>query len=150
MSVVVTAMMNGTRSHPFKMSLSKNPPDTMHELLRRGDKYVDAEEAFFITKGMKDRKEPESNKRKARDEPRPREDRGKQKMIHPGPNRPSTGKEVHSTPLLTSRANILIEIQNMKELVGPKRCGRHHIGEMRPSIVNSIEIMDTIRRIAHS
>ncbi|KAL2541473.1 Uncharacterized protein Adt_02451 [Abeliophyllum distichum] len=117
MSAVVTAMMNGTRSHPFKMSLSKTPPDTMYELLRRGDKYVDVEEAFFITKGMKDRKEPESNKRKARDEPRSREDRGKQKMIHPSPNRPSTGKEVHSTPLLTSRANILMEIRNMKELV---------------------------------
>ncbi|KAL2531484.1 RNase H domain-containing protein [Abeliophyllum distichum] len=86
MSAIVTAMMNGTHSHPFKMSLSKNPPDTMHELLRRGDKYVDAEEAFFITKGMKDRKEPESKKRKAQDEPRPREDRGKQKMIHPGKN----------------------------------------------------------------
>ncbi|KAL2471750.1 Uncharacterized protein Adt_39886 [Abeliophyllum distichum] len=62
---VVFAMMNRTRSHPFKMSLSKNPPDTMHELLRRGDKYVDAEEAFFITKGMKDRKEPESNKKRS-------------------------------------------------------------------------------------
>ncbi|KAL2531687.1 Uncharacterized protein Adt_05038 [Abeliophyllum distichum] len=103
------------------MSLSKNPPDTMHELLRRGDKYIDAEEAFFITKGMKDRKEPESNKRKVRDEPRPREDRGKQKMIHPGPNWPSTEKEAHSTPLLTSRANILMEIRNMKELVWPKK-----------------------------
>ncbi|KAL2526786.1 Ribonuclease H [Abeliophyllum distichum] len=121
MSAVVTAIMNGTHSHPFKMSRPKNPPDTMHELLRRGDKYVDGEEAFFITKGMKDRKEPESNKRKARDEPRPREDRGKQKMIHPGPNRPSTGKEAHSTPLLTSRANILMEIRNMKELVWPKK-----------------------------
>ncbi|KAL2516955.1 Uncharacterized protein Adt_13202 [Abeliophyllum distichum] len=72
---------------------------------------------FFITKGMKDRKEPESNKRKDRDEPRPQEDRGKQKMIHPGPNRPSTEKEAHSTPLLTSRANILMEIRNMKELL---------------------------------
>ncbi|KAL2506856.1 Retrotransposon gag protein [Abeliophyllum distichum] len=36
MSAVVTAMMSGTRSRPFKMSLSKNPPDTMHELLKRG------------------------------------------------------------------------------------------------------------------
>ncbi|KAL2467122.1 Ribonuclease H [Abeliophyllum distichum] len=70
---------------------------------------------------MKDRKEPESNKRKDRDEPRLREDRGKQKMIHPGPNRPSTEKEAHSTPLLTSRDNILMEIQNMKELVWPKK-----------------------------
>ncbi|KAL2506050.1 Ribonuclease H [Abeliophyllum distichum] len=86
MLAVVTAMMNGTRSHPFKMSLSKNPPDTMHELLRRGDKYVDTKEAFFITKGMKDRKEPKSNKRKTRDELRPRKDKGKQKMIHPGGN----------------------------------------------------------------
>ncbi|KAL2526503.1 Uncharacterized protein Adt_11557 [Abeliophyllum distichum] len=53
MSVLVTAMMNRTCSHPFKISLSKNPPDTMHELLKKHDKYVDAEEVFFITKGMK-------------------------------------------------------------------------------------------------
>ncbi|KAL2526345.1 Retrotransposon gag protein [Abeliophyllum distichum] len=30
MSAIVTAMMSRTRSRPFKMSLSKNPPDTMH------------------------------------------------------------------------------------------------------------------------
>ncbi|KAL2485873.1 Uncharacterized protein Adt_30629 [Abeliophyllum distichum] len=47
MSAVVTAMMSGTQSRPFKMSLSKNPLDTMHELLRRGKKYVDAEEAYL-------------------------------------------------------------------------------------------------------
>ncbi|KAL2505029.1 Uncharacterized protein Adt_20650 [Abeliophyllum distichum] len=117
MSTVVTAMINGTRSHPFKMSLSKNPPDTIHELLRRGDKYVDAEEAFFITKGMKDRKEPKSNKRKTRDELRPREDKGKQKIIHPGPNRPSTGNDTYSTPLNTSKTNVMMEIRNMKDLV---------------------------------
>ncbi|KAL2469779.1 Uncharacterized protein Adt_37915 [Abeliophyllum distichum] len=110
MSVVVTAMMNGTRSHPFKMSLSKNRPDTMHELLRRGDKYVDTEEAFFITKGMKDRKEIESNKKKTWDELKPREDKGKQKMTHPGLNRPSIGKDAHNTPLHTSRTNTLMEI----------------------------------------
>ncbi|KAL2453574.1 cysteine-rich RLK (RECEPTOR-like protein kinase) 8 [Abeliophyllum distichum] len=79
---IVTAMMSGTRSPPFKMSLSKNPLDTMHKLLKIGDKYVDAEEAYFITKGMKDRKEPESNKRKIRDEPKPRDDKGKWKMNH--------------------------------------------------------------------
>ncbi|KAL2461911.1 Uncharacterized protein Adt_45331 [Abeliophyllum distichum] len=63
MSCVITTMMSGTQSRPFMMSLSKNPSDMMHELLRKGDKYVDAEEAYFITKGMKYRKEPESNKR---------------------------------------------------------------------------------------
>ncbi|KAL2453685.1 Retrotransposon gag protein [Abeliophyllum distichum] len=62
MSTVVTAMMSGTRNCHSKMSLSKNSQNTMHELLRRGEKYVDAEVAYFITKGMKD--EPKSNKRK--------------------------------------------------------------------------------------
>ncbi|KAL2519560.1 Uncharacterized protein Adt_15807 [Abeliophyllum distichum] len=69
MYTVVTDMISGTRSRLFKMSLSKNPPDTMHELLRRGEKYVDAEEAYLITKSLKNRSEPESNKRKTWDEP---------------------------------------------------------------------------------
>ncbi|KAL2516898.1 Uncharacterized protein Adt_13145 [Abeliophyllum distichum] len=77
MSVVVTAMMNRNRSCPFKMSLSKNPLDTMHELLKRGDKYVDAEEAYLITKSMKDRTEHKSTKRKTQDEPEPRNNIGK-------------------------------------------------------------------------
>ncbi|KAL2464913.1 Retrotransposon gag protein [Abeliophyllum distichum] len=50
MSVVVTAVMNETRNRPFKMLVSKNSPDTLHELLRREDKYVDAEEAFSLPK----------------------------------------------------------------------------------------------------
>ncbi|KAL2524311.1 Uncharacterized protein Adt_09365 [Abeliophyllum distichum] len=77
MSTVVTAMMSGTRNRHFKMSLSKNPPNTMHELLRRGEKYVDAEEAYLITKSMKDRSEPESNKRKIPGELEPQNNRGK-------------------------------------------------------------------------
>ncbi|KAL2471651.1 Retrotransposon gag protein [Abeliophyllum distichum] len=43
MSSVVTAMMSETRNRHFKMSLSKNPSNTMHKLLRKGEKYVDAE-----------------------------------------------------------------------------------------------------------
>ncbi|KAL2513378.1 Ribonuclease H [Abeliophyllum distichum] len=77
MSTVVTAMMSGTQSRPFKISLSKNPPDTMHELLKRGEKYVDAEDAYLITKSMKDQSEPESNKRKTQDELEPQNNRGK-------------------------------------------------------------------------
>ncbi|KAL2458505.1 Uncharacterized protein Adt_45905 [Abeliophyllum distichum] len=49
-SAVVTAMMSGTQSRPFKMSLYKNPPDTMHELLRRGEKYMDAEKHISLPK----------------------------------------------------------------------------------------------------
>ncbi|KAL2510436.1 Ribonuclease H [Abeliophyllum distichum] len=77
MSAVVTAMMSETQSRSFKMSLSKNPPDTMYELLKRGKNYVDAEETYLITKSMKDRSEPESNKRKTRDKPEPQNNRGK-------------------------------------------------------------------------
>ncbi|KAL2542551.1 Uncharacterized protein Adt_03529 [Abeliophyllum distichum] len=82
MSAVVTAMMSGTQSCPFRMSLSKNPSNTMHKLLRRWDKYVDAEEAYLITKDMKDRKKHESNKRKIRDKPEPQDNKGKQKINH--------------------------------------------------------------------
>ncbi|KAL2532215.1 Retrotransposon gag protein [Abeliophyllum distichum] len=71
MSAVVTAMMSGTRSRLFKMSLSKNPLNTMNELLKRGEKYVDAEEAYLIIKSIKNRSKPESNKRKIRGEPEP-------------------------------------------------------------------------------
>ncbi|KAL2485258.1 Uncharacterized protein Adt_30014 [Abeliophyllum distichum] len=59
------------------MSLSKNSSNTMHELLRGGKKYVDAEEAYLITKGMKDRSELESNKRKIPGELEPQNNRGK-------------------------------------------------------------------------
>ncbi|KAL2470177.1 Retrotransposon gag protein [Abeliophyllum distichum] len=75
MSTVVTAMMSGTRNPHFKMSLSKNSSNTMHELLRRGEKYVDLEEAYLITKGMKD--EPKSNKRKIPGELEPQNNRGR-------------------------------------------------------------------------
>ncbi|KAL2527702.1 Retrotrans gag domain-containing protein [Abeliophyllum distichum] len=77
MSTIVTAMMSGTRNRHFKMLLSKNPPSTMHELLRRGEKYVDAEEAYLITKDMKNRNEPESNKRNIPGELEPQNNRGK-------------------------------------------------------------------------
>ncbi|KAL2466663.1 Uncharacterized protein Adt_42514 [Abeliophyllum distichum] len=75
MSTVVTAMISETRNSHFKMSLSKNSPNTMHELLRRGEKYVDPEEAYLITKGMKD--EPKSNKRKISGELEPQNNRGR-------------------------------------------------------------------------
>ncbi|KAL2458351.1 Uncharacterized protein Adt_45979 [Abeliophyllum distichum] len=82
MSTVVIAMMNRTRNRPFKMSMFKNFPNMMHELLRRKDKYVNTEKTYFITKSIKDQKELESNKRKTRDELEPRDDKGKQKMNH--------------------------------------------------------------------
>ncbi|XP_022893840.1 uncharacterized protein LOC111408298 [Olea europaea var. sylvestris] len=42
----------------------------MHDLLKKGDKYVDAEEAEKVTKNLRDRWETETHKRKAYDERR--------------------------------------------------------------------------------
>jgi hypothetical protein len=67
MSAVVTALMNGTRNRAFKMSLSKNPPESMHDLLKKGDKYVNAEEAEKVTKNLREGWETESHKRKSGD-----------------------------------------------------------------------------------
>ncbi|KAL2525949.1 Retrotransposon gag protein [Abeliophyllum distichum] len=77
MSAIVTAMISRTRSRSFKMSLFKNLSDSMHELLRRWDKYVDADEVYFITKGIKDQKV--SNKKKTRDESELRNDKANRK-----------------------------------------------------------------------
>ncbi|KAL2466252.1 Uncharacterized protein Adt_42103 [Abeliophyllum distichum] len=79
MSAVVTAIMNGTRNRSFKMSLSKNPPESMQELLRKWDKYVDAEEAERVTKSLHEGREPENNKRKSHDNQRVRDDKGNRK-----------------------------------------------------------------------
>ncbi|KAL2517763.1 Uncharacterized protein Adt_14010 [Abeliophyllum distichum] len=80
MSAVVIAKMNGTWNQSFKMSLSKNPPESMQELLRKGDKYVDAEEAKRVTKSLHDRRDSETNKRKSHDNQRERDDKEKQKV----------------------------------------------------------------------
>ncbi|KAL2485521.1 Retrotransposon gag protein [Abeliophyllum distichum] len=62
MSVVVTTIMNETWNRSFKMFLSKNPPESMHEILRKGDKYVDAEEAGRMTKSLHDGRDSKTNK----------------------------------------------------------------------------------------
>ncbi|KAL2479274.1 Uncharacterized protein Adt_32240 [Abeliophyllum distichum] len=75
MSTVVTAIMNMTRNQSFKMSLSKNPPDSMQELLRNGDKYVDTEEAEKVTKSLREGRELETNKRKSHDNQHAKDDK---------------------------------------------------------------------------
>ncbi|KAL2532365.1 Ribonuclease H [Abeliophyllum distichum] len=44
MPSVVTALLSGLRNHGFRASLSKKPPESMIELLRRGEEYIDQEE----------------------------------------------------------------------------------------------------------
>lgn len=122
MSAVVTALINGTRNRAFKMSLSKNPPESMHDLLKKGDKYFDAEEVKKVRKDLRNRWEVGSHKPKAG-----------YKLRSANKNRPKSeqmGKEATQdkqarqiweeswafTPLNTPRAKLLMEIRDMKEL----------------------------------
>lgn len=45
--------MNEMWNRVFKMSLSKNLPESMHDLLKKGEKYIDAEEAKKVTKNLR-------------------------------------------------------------------------------------------------
>lgn len=54
MSTLATALMNGMRNQPFKMSLSKNLPKLICDLLKKGNKYVGVEEAEMATKNLRE------------------------------------------------------------------------------------------------
>ncbi|XP_022854805.1 uncharacterized protein LOC111376108 [Olea europaea var. sylvestris] len=108
------------------MSLSKNTPESMHDLLKKGDKYVDAEKAEKVTKNLRDGWETEAHKRKTNDERR-HADKNKPKNEHMNKgythDRPikQKGEEVQvPTPLNIPRTKLLMEIQYMKELKWPK------------------------------
>ncbi|KAL2480747.1 Uncharacterized protein Adt_33713 [Abeliophyllum distichum] len=44
-------LLSGLRNHGFRASLSKKPPESMTELLRRGEEYIDQEEVLKATRG---------------------------------------------------------------------------------------------------
>ncbi|XP_022860635.1 uncharacterized protein LOC111381125 [Olea europaea var. sylvestris] len=122
MSAVVTTLMNRTQNRTFKMSLSKNPSESMHDLLKKGDKYVDAEEVEKVTKNLRDGWEVESHKRKARDELRSTNKnrlRSEQMVKGAAKDRPARHKREESrafTPLNIPHAKLLMEIRDIKEL----------------------------------
>ncbi|KAL2505820.1 Retrotransposon gag protein [Abeliophyllum distichum] len=62
MPSVVTTLLSGLRNHSFRASLSKKPPESMTELLRRGEEYIDQEEVLKSTRA--DREPYESGSRK--------------------------------------------------------------------------------------
>ncbi|KAL2491127.1 hypothetical protein Adt_26755 [Abeliophyllum distichum] len=67
MPSVITALLSGLRNHGFRVILSKKSPESMMELLRRGEEYVDQEEVLKATRG--DRDIYDSGSKKRRDEP---------------------------------------------------------------------------------
>ncbi|KAL2542830.1 Uncharacterized protein Adt_03808 [Abeliophyllum distichum] len=50
MSSVITALLSGLKNHGFRASHSKKPVESMIELLRRGEEYIDQEEVLKATR----------------------------------------------------------------------------------------------------
>ncbi|KAL2512604.1 Retrotransposon gag protein [Abeliophyllum distichum] len=126
MSDVATAIMNSMRNRASKMSLSKNPLESMHDLLKKRDKYIDAEEVDIVTKSLWKRRETETHKRKSHDD-RKMTDKGKQRVVHTSKDNTrdrSTRQKYEDTqtytPLNTPRTKVLMEIRDMKDLEWPK------------------------------
>ncbi|XP_022883252.1 uncharacterized protein LOC111400002 [Olea europaea var. sylvestris] len=98
----------------------------MHDLLKKGDKYVDAEEAEKITKNLREGRKAEVHKRKTYDEQKHTDkNKSKDERMNKGyaQDRPVRQKreEVKTpTPLNIPRTKLLMEIQHMKELEWPK------------------------------
>ncbi|KAL2512929.1 Uncharacterized protein Adt_18529 [Abeliophyllum distichum] len=63
MPSVVTALLSGLRNHSFRASLSKKPPESMTELLKRGEEYIDQEEVLKSTRADRESYESGSKKR---------------------------------------------------------------------------------------
>ncbi|XP_022855997.1 uncharacterized protein LOC111377174 [Olea europaea var. sylvestris] len=126
MSAMVTALMNRTRNRAFKMSLSKNYLESMHDLLKKGDKYVDAEEVEKVTKNLRDGWETEAHKRKAYDERRHNDkNKPKNERMNKGYAQDRSVKQNQEEakapiPLNIPHTKLLVEIQHMKELEWPK------------------------------
>lgn len=68
MSTLVIALMNGTGIEPLRCHSPKNQLESIYELLKKGDKYVDAREAKKVTKNNREGWELASYKRKSIDE----------------------------------------------------------------------------------
>ncbi|XP_022891764.1 uncharacterized protein LOC111406607 [Olea europaea var. sylvestris] len=98
----------------------------MHDLLKKGDKYVDAEEAEKITKNLRDGRKAEVHKQKTYDEQKhtnknkPKNERMNKGYAQDRPVRQKREEVKTPTPLNIPRTKLLMEIQHMKEFEWPK------------------------------
>ena len=65
--VQLTTFKAGLKSREFVVSLAKNPPKTMAEMLLKAHKYMNAEDALAIIKGVE---KPKVKKKKKEDDRR--------------------------------------------------------------------------------
>ncbi|XP_022856591.1 uncharacterized protein LOC111377693, partial [Olea europaea var. sylvestris] len=110
-TAAISALTYAIRCEAFKMSLSKTPPQTVTELLTRAKKYINMEETLNPRRPGPFYEKAENKKQHY---PVSRPEYPREKRKNEGPPGPLTR-------LNTSKANILIEIKDMKELKWPSR-----------------------------
>ncbi|XP_052192778.1 uncharacterized protein LOC127801573 [Diospyros lotus] len=116
--IAMVALQNGLRAGPFAQSLAKTPPRTFTEALARANKYINAEEVMKVKRAEQpDRKEREKEKKK------PAPEQKTDYRPSRAPDRPSfggaRGSPVNYTPLNTSRAEILLALEDKNYLRRP-------------------------------
>ncbi|XP_022894052.1 uncharacterized protein LOC111408537 [Olea europaea var. sylvestris] len=110
-TAAVSVLTYAVRCEAFKMSLSKTPPQIVIELLTRAEKYINMDETLNPRRPNPFHEKTE-NKRKH--DPISRHEFPRDKRRNEAPSAPLTR-------LNTSKANILMEVKDMKELKWPSR-----------------------------
>ncbi|XP_022883442.1 uncharacterized protein LOC111400251 [Olea europaea var. sylvestris] len=110
-TAVVSALTYAIKYEAFKISLSKTPLQTVTKLLTRAEKYINTEEMLNPRRSGPSHEKVE-NKKQHDPVSRPE---------HPRDTRKNEGRPGPLTWLNTSKANILMEIKDMKELKWPSR-----------------------------
>ena len=108
----------GLKSREFVVSLAKNPPKTMAEMLLKAQKYINAEDVLAAIKDVE----------KSRDKGRKEDERREQKRERPDCRTNDGGKRIDErtpqmvkfTPLVMSVDKILAQIKDEHYLKWPK------------------------------
>ncbi|XP_022883400.1 uncharacterized protein LOC111400206 [Olea europaea var. sylvestris] len=110
-TAAVSALTYAIRCEVFKMSLSKNPPQTVTKLLNRAEKYINMEKTLNPRRAGPPHEKVEN---KRQHDPIPRHEHPREKWRNEAPS-------ASLTRLNTSKTNILMSIKDMKELKWPSR-----------------------------
>ncbi|XP_022883201.1 uncharacterized protein LOC111399955 [Olea europaea var. sylvestris] len=110
-TAAVLAFTYTIRCEAFKISLSKTPPQTVTDLLTQAEKYISMEETLNPRRSGPSHEKAESNKQH---DPVSRQEHPWEKHKNEGPLGPLTRLNI-------SKAHILMEIKDMKELKWPSR-----------------------------
>ncbi|KAL2512355.1 Retrotrans gag domain-containing protein [Abeliophyllum distichum] len=120
MSSVITALLSGLKNHGFRASLSKKPAESMTELLRRGEEYIDQEEVLKATRCDRDVYDG-GNKKMRREKPSTHKHNTRSMIEYRYRPRPEVVNAISQIQLNAPLSVILREISILKELQWPER-----------------------------